>query len=76
MITNDSRGDEVYNHDGEQHKLLLTKTPTLLRASMRPVSDVVGDMPQSEYRVCSYRSVLDVNSFTLNQRLESSGNPL
>lgn len=72
MISHDNDGIEVYSHGSEQHKLLLTKTPTLLRASMPPISDLLGDMPQSEYQVKIYRSVLDVNNFTLNQRSHGS----
>lgn len=72
MISHDNDGIEVYSHGGEQHKLLLTKTPTLLRASMPPISDLLSDMPPSEYKVNIYRSVLDVNNFTLNQRSHGS----
>lgn len=71
-IIYDADGVEIYEHDGEQHRLLLKPTPTLLRASFRPVSDVLGDMPQSEYVERSYRSVLDVNNYTLNQRSHGS----
>lgn len=72
MIVNDHDGFEVYQHGGESHRLCLTQTPTLLRASIPPISDLLGDMPQSEYQVKIYRSVLDVSNFTLNQRSHGS----